>query len=248
MKIELFPIKTRIVRPPKDEIWDIIDQLEVKDGDIVFITSKIIAIHQGRTIKKTEISKEELIQKEADRILSYPYHSTAGDYDIHLTVAHGVLIPAAGIDESNAEGHFVMWPEDIDKFCQEVRKRLMKKFKLKKLGIVATDSHTTPLRWGVTGITIGLAGIEPLRDIRGEKDLFDHELHLTQVDLIDPLTTLAVKAMGESSEGTPIVIMRGDMDIPFSDDGSMRNFKIKPEEDLYWPLLETMQETKKSKN
>lgn len=248
MKIELLPIKTRLVHPPKDEIWDIIDKLEVKDGDIVFITSKIIAIHQGRTIKNTKISKTDLINKEADRILSYPYHSTAGDYDIHLTVAHGVLIPAAGIDESNAEDHFIMWPEKIDEFCQSVRERLMKKSKLKKLGVVATDSHTTPLRWGVTGITIGLAGIEPLRDIRGDKDLFGRELHVTKVDLIDPLAAMAVKVMGESTEGTPIVIMRGEMDIPFSDQGSMRTFKIEPEEDLYWPLLKTMPKSKRAKN
>ena len=55
MQIEFLPIKTRIVHPPQDDIWDIIESLEVKDGDIVFITSKIIAIHQGRTRKVGEI-------------------------------------------------------------------------------------------------------------------------------------------------------------------------------------------------
>ena len=64
----------------------------------------------------------------------------------------------------------------------------MDKHHLTQLGVVATDSHTTPLRWGVTGIAIGLAGVEPLRDIRGEPDLFGRLMHLTKVDLIDPLT------------------------------------------------------------
>ena len=67
MKIELLPIKTRIVHPPKDEIWDIIDALDVKDGDIVFITSKIVSIHQGHTVHKANAEKEDLIRQEADR-------------------------------------------------------------------------------------------------------------------------------------------------------------------------------------
>jgi len=59
MKLEILPIKTRIVNPPKDDISDIIDSLEVKDGDIIFITSKILAIHQRRTRKTDEIEKTD---------------------------------------------------------------------------------------------------------------------------------------------------------------------------------------------
>lgn len=241
MKIEMLPVKTRLVRPPKDEIWDIIDGLEVKEGDIVFITSKIMAIHQGRTRKAAGVVKEDLIREEAERMLSYV--NVEGDFKVNLTVAHGVLIPAAGIDESNADGYFVLWPERIDELCREIRARLMRKFKLKKLGVVATDSHTTPLRWGVTGLAIGLAGVQPLRDIRGEKDLFGRAMQVTQVDLIDPLAAMAVKVMGEGAEGTPIVIMRGELGIPFDDEASMADFKIAPEMDLYRPLLEVMPKT-----
>ena len=93
MKIELLPIKTRIVHPPKDEIWDIIDNLEVKDGDIIFITSKIVAIHQGHTVSKDKIAKEDLIRQEAERMITY--RNPTGNYSVNLTVAHGVLIPAA---------------------------------------------------------------------------------------------------------------------------------------------------------
>ena len=238
MKIELLPIKTRIVHPPKDEIWDIIDNLEVKDGDIIFITSKIVAIHQGYTVSKDKIAKEDLIRQEAERMITY--RNPTGNYSVNLTVAHGVLIPAAGIDESNADNHYILWPRNIDEFCREVRARLMKKHGLKKLGVVVTDSHTTPLRWGVTGLAIGLAGVEPLEDIRGKKDLFGREMHLTQVDMIDPLAAMAVNTMGENNECTPIVIMRGDFKIKYSDKASMDNFKIEPDYDLYRPLLEAL--------
>ena len=238
MNFNFIPVKTRLVHPPQDNIFDIIDSLELKDGDIIFITSKIIAIHQGRTRKVGSIDKETLIKQEADRYLAY--HNTVGDFHVNLTVSHGVLIPAAGIDESNADGHYILWPEDIDEFCSQVRTRLLKKHGFKHLGVVATDSHTTPLRWGTTGLTIGLAGVEPLRDVRGTTDLFGRRMNLTQVDLIDPLTSMAVLLMGESSECTPIVILRGYDGIPFSDTASMENFRISPDFDLYSPLLDVL--------
>lgn len=238
MKMEFLPVKTRIVRPPKDDISDIIDSLEVKEGDIVFITSKILGIWQGRTAKVGEVEKEDLIRQEAERYLSYD--NTYAGFHLNLTVNQNVLIPAAGIDESNADGYFVMWPRNMDELCAEIRKRLMEKFGLSKLGVVATDSHTTPLRWGVTGITVGLAGVEPLRDIRGEPDLFGRPMHVTKVNLIDPLTSMTVLLMGESTECTPIVILRGYEGAVFSDTASMDGFKIAPETDLYSPLIEVL--------
>ena len=237
--MEFLPIKTRIVRPPRDDIFDIIDGLEVRDGDIVFVTSKIMGIHEGRTARMEEVVKEDLIRSEAERYL--PYENGAGDFHVNLTVTQNVLIPAAGIDESNADGYYVMWPKDPDASCREIRERLMQRHpEVKRLGVVATDSHTTPLRWGVTGIAIGLAGVEPLKDIRGEPDLFGRLMHVTKVDLIDPLTAMAVLLMGESDECTPIVILRGYEGIPFSDEASMGDFKIAPEEDLYQALIEVM--------
>lgn len=245
MKIEFVPVKTRVVRPPKDEIWDIIDALEVCDGDIVFITSKIIGIHQGRTRRMEEVSKEQLIEEEAERYL--PYSNKDGDFNVNLTVSHGVLIPAAGIDESNADGHYILWPEKIDEFCREVRMRLMQKFGISRLGVVATDSHTTPLRWGVTGIAIGLAGVEPTKDIRGEEDIFGRKMKLTKVDMVDPLAAMAVNIMGEHNEQTPIVIVRGWDKVEFSNSASMDGFTIAPEMDLYRPLLDVLPVVKKQK-
>lgn len=238
MKIEFLPIKTRVIRPPKDDIWDVIDGLEVRDGDIIFITSKIVGIHQGRTVKVGDATKEELIHQEAERYL--PYVNKTGDFHVNLTVTQGVLIASAGIDESNANGYYILWPKDIDAFCQEVRQRLMEKHNLTKLGVVVTDSHTTPLRWGVTGIAIGLAGVEPLRDIRGKEDIFGRAMHITQIDMIDPLAAMAVNLMGETDECTPIAILRNYQNIDFSNTASMDDFKIDPEIDLYQALIDVI--------
>ncbi len=243
MKLEFTPIKTRIVKPPKDEIWDIIDSLEVKNGDIVFITSKILSIHQGRTAPATEEGKEPLVFQEADRCLTYK--NSEDDFTTHITITDGNLILASGIDASNANSHFVLWPKEVDKLCQEIRTRIIKNevkkhHKITKLGIIATDSHTSPLRWGVTGFTIGIAGIEPVEDIRGDEDLFGRKIHITKVNKIDPLTSMAVLLMGESKECTPIAILRGYKDIGFNAKGSMKELKISPEHDIYKPLLDVI--------
>ena len=244
MKLEFIPVKTRIVKPPKDEIWDILDALPpLHDNDIVFITSKILAIHQGRTVPIGSTSKVELIQREASHYLPYKHPS---GFNVNLAITNNILAPAAGIDESNGCNHYILLPKDSDKLCREIRTYLCSKNKIKNLGVVSTDSHTTPLRWGVTGFTLGLAGVEPLKDVRGNLDLFGREMHLTQVNKIDPLASMAVLLMGETNEGTPIVLLRGYSDIVFNDVASMEQFTISPEMDLYRPLLEVLPERKVS--
>ena len=239
MTFTFTPIKTRLVRPPKDDIYDILDALPpLKEKDIVFITSKILGIHQGRCVPCDQTDKTELIRQEADRFLSYQHPS---GFNVNLTVTDNVLIPAAGIDASNADGYYIMWPKNIDALCAEIRTFLCEKNKIKELGVVATDSHTTPLRYGVTGLSVGLSGVEPLKDFRGQKDLFGRKLELTQVNQIDALAAMAVLLMGESDECTPIVLLRDWNKIAFNEKASMRDFKISPEEDLYTPLLSVME-------
>ena len=234
MLLNFIPIKTRILNPPKDEIWDIIDTLDIIDGDIVFITSKILAIHQGRCIPTKDTDKASLIKQEATYYL--PYENKDGHH-INLTITDNILIPAAGIDESNANNHYILWPKNTDLLCREIRNRICKRRGLTKLGIISTDSHTSPLRVGVTGITTGLSGVNPLQDIRGSKDIFNREMKITRINLIDPLTAMAVLLMGESSEQTPIVILRNYKNISFSPNASLADLKISPDTDIYGALL-----------
>ena len=258
MKIEFLPIKTRVVEPPHDEIWDILDGLDVRDGDVVFITSKILAIHQGRCVRVGTVDKTDLIKQESTHWLPY---QMPGGYDVNLTITDNILIPASGIDESNANGHYILWPTDVDALCKEIRGYLIGRSKkaksgvsgevnspldIKSLGVVSTDSHTTPLRWGVTGITTGVSGVKVLEDIRGREDIFGRPLNLTKVNMIDPLTAMAVKLMGEANEQVPIVILRGYKGIQFDTNGNMDDFKIDPKEDLYKPLLDVFRKSDKN--
>jgi F420-0:gamma-glutamyl ligase len=195
------------------------------------------------------VDKETLIKQESARYLPYKHHA---GFMVNLTVTNNILIPAAGIDESNADGHYILWPEDVDKLCAEIRRRLIDRHceegrrpdeAIQNLGVVSTDSHTTPLRWGVTGITTGLAGVEPLRDLRGEADIFGRKMGVTKVNIIDALAGAAVLFMGEAAEQTPIIILRGFDGIKFSDTASMKDFTISPEDDLYSPLIEVMKKS-----
>ena len=234
--MEFFPIQTRTLIPPKDDIFQVFEESisNVKEGDILFITSKIIAIHQGRCIKTSEISKQELIQQEADKRII----STVTEKDIYLTIKDNILIPSAGIDESNANGYFVLWPNNLQQICEEIHQYFCKKFHIKNLGIIITDSTTRPMKRGVVGIAIHSHGIVPLNDKRGETDLFGKPLQVTQINVLDALSAMAVYLMGEGKEGTPILIGRDIPHIQYTCEKCYDNCVIPPEQDLFKPLLD----------
>src|ERR1051325_1315468 len=106
--MKFIPVKTRKFLPPKDDIFLLLNNIpKLKNGDVVFITSKILAIHQGRSLKIQETrSKNQIIKKEAD--YSLPRHKIAGT-DIILTIKDYTLVPSAGIDESNGSGYYIFW-------------------------------------------------------------------------------------------------------------------------------------------
>lgn len=232
--MRFLPIKTRKLLPPRDDIFSVLETLpRLRERDILFITSKVLAIHQGRSVKAGSVDKDKLIKREAERI-ARSKHSYG---NFLLTIKDATLIPSAGIDESNGKGYYILWPRNTQKLLKEIRAYLRKTYRVKKLGVVATDSHTTPLRAGVIGISIGFVGIEPLRDYRGRRDLFGKSLEYTQANVVDSLAAMAVLLMGESSERTPILIARGVPGVRFTDRDMRKGFIISPKKDLYAPLL-----------
>jgi coenzyme F420-0:L-glutamate ligase len=120
------------------------------------------------------------------------------------------LIPSAGIDLSNTpHGTAILWPRKPFEVAEELRKNLRKKFGLRNLGIIISDSHCTPLRWGVTGIAIGFAGFLGIQDERGRSDLFGNKLKVTKKAVCDNLASAALLIMGEAAERVPFAVIRG---------------------------------------
>lgn len=234
--MKFIKVKTRALLPPKDNIYPILDKFlpPLKEGDVLFITSKVLAIHQGRCIKiDKKVNKNELIKHEAQK---YVFTKIKGQKFI-LTIKDNTLIPSAGIDESNANGYYILWPKNTNLLCKQICLYLKAKYHLKQLAVVATDSHTTPLRWGVSGISIGFFGLEPIVDLRGKKDIFGRKLKYTRANIVDVLSAMAVLLMGEGGEKTPMVIVREPKFVKFSDKNNYHKLVIGKKQDLYYPLL-----------
>lgn len=209
----------------------------LQNGDILAITSKIVSLCQGLYISKEKVSKYDLICKEADLLLETKHNP----YNLYLTIKEGILIPSAGIDESNVEDIYVLFPKGIQKTAFSLWTHLRTKYNLQELGILITDSHTTPLRRGVTGIALGWCGFEPLYSYINKPDIYGKPLRVTQINILDALATSAVFVMGEGSEQTPLAIISDAPKISFLDrpptSQEEENVKIPLEEDLYAPLL-----------
>ena len=233
--MNILPIKTRIMNPPKDDIFEVLNTYgpPLQEKDILLITSKVISIHQGRCIRIDDVKdKDALIKKEADRWI--PRSECPGEYAV-LTITDGTLIASAGIDESNANGYYILWPKNSEKIAKEICIYLKKKFSLKDLAIIITDSHTTPLRYGSLGMAMGYYGLEPLQDYRGSKDIFDRPLKMTQHNMVEALAVMGVFSMGEGNEQTPLALIRNAPGITFTERETYKTVQIK--EDLYYPLL-----------
>ena len=232
-----FPVKTRILNPPQDDLFAALAEadFELHEGDVVCVASKVVAIHQGRCVKiSDEVDKDELVAQEADLVAP----KDTNQHGFQLTINEHAIIANAGIDESNSNGYYTLWPSEPHKAAREIWEHLRDKHNVDNLGVIITDSHLTPMRWGVSGISIGFFGINPLRDYRGTNDLFNRELKVAQTNLIDSIAAAAVLEMGEGNESTPIAIVRGIADLEFPDKDMSKEFLIDPEDDVYHELLE----------
>lgn len=233
----VLPIQTEIFRP-----WDKLAEFIVNSvpSDLVCenmtiaVTSKIVSLAEGRLVNKSLYSKVDLVQREADVYLGEIGHGC------HLTVKSGLLMASAGIDESNSEtNEFILYPKNPFLSATNLWRDLKNIWKIDRLGVILTDSHTTPLRRGVTGVCLSYAGFQAVRSLIGTPDLFGRPLKMTQMNLADGLAASAVMVMGEGSERRPIAVLQ-NAPIEFTDSWQVEEFQIPLEEDLYSPLFKSL--------
>jgi len=245
--IKFIKIKTRKFLPPKDDFFDLLDKFlpPLKNGDVLVITSKILAIHQGRCVKKDKkTNKDNLILKEAD------YYIPRKECPKHcmITIKNNVMVSGAGIDESNANGYYVLWPEKLDALAKEIRTYLKKKYNLKKFAIIITDSQSKLLTLGAIGAPIYFLGVEPLKSYIGQKDLFGRTIQVERADLITPLASMGVLLMGEGSEQTPMVLVRGADFLKFTEKETFRKLIVSLREDIHRPLFKAFKKSPSRKS
>ncbi len=244
--MQVTPYKTKKVRVG-DDLYQILDRYlpDLHEKDVVVITSKIVAICQGRVVKNDgSINKLDLMRKEAQLYLP-ERHIRHG---IHLTITHDLFIASAGIDESNGNGYFILWPKDIEKTVNEIWRYLRRKHELRHLGVIITDSHLSPLRRGITGLGIGWCGFQALTDYIGKPDIFGRLLKFTMTNLLDGLAASAVLLMGEGFEQTPLSVISGTPFLQFQNRVPTKKelafMKIAIADDVFGGLIDSVRWSK----
>ena len=236
--MRLSPIKTSVFQLGDDLGSFILThaQAHLKEGMILAITSKIVSLAENRIVPLDEVQKSDLVKRESDH-----YFGEIG-YGCHLTIKHGLFIPSAGIDESNAAGaYYILYPQNPFASAKRIYDLIRKELHLTQFGVILTDSHTQPLRRGVIGTCLSYWGFRGVKNMVGQKDLFGRELKMTQVNYADALAVSAVLMMGECAEQTPLAWLEAPVE--FTEKTNPSELMIPIEEDLYFPFFKGLIKT-----
>ncbi len=174
-------------------------------GDVVVVAQKVVSKAEGRVATaRTQVELEALIRAEARRV-----RRRRGDLFI-VETHHGFVCATAGIDHSNtsAAGTVILLPEDPDRSAAGVSARLGDRFGIVDPPVIISDSFGRAWRDGTVDVAIGVAGLEPLADLRGTLDWSGMELESTQVAVADELAAAAHLVMGKA-DGVPAAVVRG---------------------------------------
>lgn len=232
--MQIIPVKTRILMPPKDDLYAVLDKALpiLEEGDIIVISSKVVAIAEGNCVKIGSIEKKDLIAKEADLEIPRTYWSTP------LTIKYNAFIGTAGIDESNANGYYVLLPKDAFASAKQIYDFIRLRNGLEKIAVIITDSHSTPFRRGAMGVSIGYWGLAPTVDHVGEMDIFGRELKVEVTNLVDGIAAAANVVMGETNERQPIAIARNVPGVTFTNENKKATHFVSQDEDTFRVLYE----------
>ena len=202
-----------------DDLGELIaEQLELVEADVVVVSQKVVSKAEGRIVRLEDVEPSaaaielagghdarhlEVILSEAARIVrSRP----------PLVIAetrHGFVCASAGVDSSNAPepGTLVLLPVDPDASAAAIREKIGKRTGL-DVGVIVSDSFGRPFRTGIVDVAIGVAGIAPLVDWRGQVDPAGHELRSTVIAVADEIASAAELVMGKLA-GVPAAVVRG---------------------------------------
>ena len=200
--------------------------IELKDGDILAVTSKIISKSEGRMINLNDVDPSdralelgnetnrdprlmELILKESKEIVR------ASEQAIIVEHRLGFISANAGIDHSNVQGNYgnkedwyLLLPLSPDNSAEKIRIFIKEKTG-KDIGVIIIDSHGRPWRKGTVGVIIGTSRVPALIDLRGKTDLFGYHLKISEVAAGDELAAAASLMMGQADEKIPAIHVRG---------------------------------------
>jgi len=216
-------------------------KLDARDLDVFVIAQKIISKAEGRIVHLASITPSALARQWASAydkdprvvevVLRESKRIVRMDRGILIAeTSHGFICANAGVDASNVARDFVaLLPADPDASARQIRGALEQKLGL-RLGVIISDTFGRPWREGLVNVALGVAGLEPIIDLRGKQDWYGQPLHVTAIALADELASSAELVMKKDS-GIPAAIIRGINYQPAESDS--RQLIRAPELDLF---------------
>jgi coenzyme F420-0:L-glutamate ligase/coenzyme F420-1:gamma-L-glutamate ligase len=216
------------------------------DCDILVITQKVVSRAEDRFVdlrtvqpsaRALDLAARTNKDARAVEVMLWDTDKVVRVGPRVIVVRHrlGFTCANAGVDASNvAEPGAEMvlrLPDDPDRSARGIRARL-RELTGAAPAVVISDSHGRPWREGTVGVAIGVAGLQPVQDLRGLPDLFGRALQITLVGFADQIAAAASLVSGQANEGLPVVLVRG---LPFQpdDNASARQIVRPPEYDLF---------------
>ncbi|MEM2134241.1 MAG: coenzyme F420-0:L-glutamate ligase [Candidatus Jordarchaeaceae archaeon] len=216
--------------------------IEIKAKDIFVIAQTIVSRAEGSVVDLNTVVPSDFAIRIAERfekdprqievILREAKQIIRMEHAIITETKHGFICANSGVDKSNMPGeHFVsLLPKDPEKSAREIRRELEKLTGV-KVAVIISDTHGRPFREGAINVALGVSGMKPVWDRRGDVDLFGYTLKSTLVGIADELASAAELVMGEANEGIPVVIIRGFDYI--EGEGSIKDLLRAREKDMF---------------
>jgi len=218
-----------------------------EDHDVVVVTQKVVSKAEGHSVRLSQVEPSPealemaaLVRKDA-RFVEVVLRESLGIMAMRpdlLVVENrlGIICANAGIDRSNIEQGddvtLMLLPQDPDASARAIQERLQS-LSGKRLAVLIIDTLGRPFREGVMGMAIGVAGMDPLIDMRGQTDIFGYVMERTIINRADEIAAAASMLMGQTTARLPVVIVRGATYWPGA--GSSRGILREPWKDMFRP-------------
>ena len=217
-------------------------QRDLSPGDVLVVTHKIVSKAEGhlvdlRTVEPSALAKGyatrygkdprqiEVVFRESRRIVRM-------DRGIVISETHhGFVCANAGVDTSNVPGDdtVCLLPVDPDASAARLRDALAGRLGV-EVAVVISDSFGRAWRHGITDVAIGVAGMDPIADYRGQRDPHGYPMEASVLAVADELAAAAELVMGKTN-GIPLAVVRG---YPYtSARGTGKDLLMSPERDMF---------------
>jgi len=217
----------------------------IREKDVLVVGQKAVSKSEGRLVNLGSVrpSKKALaIARKTGRkpefvqiVLNDSKRVVRTDkMALIVTTKHGWTCLNAGVDKSNEKGdqNYALLPANPDASARKIRNRI-RHLTGKSIGVIITDTHSRPFRLGQVEETLGIAGLKPHADYRGQRDLFGYRLKFKYVALADEVAGAAELVMGQGREAIPAAIVRGLKRVRFQDRARSSDLTGPAREDLF---------------